>query len=269
MKVLVTGAAGRVGANVVKRLLSRNIDVRAMVMAGDPYAKKLMALSGVEVVEADLRDQASVSRSCGGVTHVVHLAALMVMGDTLVDEFYNVNTLGTLRVLEGALREGPGLERFVLASTDSTYRPGDPPAVPLTENLPQEPADYYGTSKLLGEVLLRNRAAQFDIPYAIVRFGTVLSPEEADLIYRLSFLRGWLRTQQEQGRHATLWPLFEGQPKLVELFDAQVGDAPDDAAVSLVGPDGPWTLSVVDVRDAAYGTCLALTEPEAPVGRSI
>lgn len=267
MKVLVTGATGRVGANVVKKLASSGFDVKAMVTPSSAHAAKLESLANLEIVETDLRDQTGVSFACRDVTHVVHLAAKMVVGNIPIDDFYDVNTLSTVRLLEGAFREGPGLERFVLASTDSIYRPGDPPAVPLTEDVAQEPSDYYGTSKLLGEIILRNRAAQFDIPFSIVRFGTVLSPEEADNIYRLGFLRGWLRTQQEQGRNSTLWPLFDGQPNLVDVFDAQVGDAPDETAVSLVGPEGPWTLSVVDVRDAAQGTCQALTEPDA-VGRA-
>jgi nucleoside-diphosphate-sugar epimerase len=267
MKVLITGAAGRVGANLTKQLVSSGHDVRAMVTPGSVHAAKLASVTDAELVEADLRDQSSVSSACRGVTHIVHLAARMVVGDTPIDDFYDVNTLGTLRLLEGALHESPGLERFVLASTDSTYRPGSPPALPLTEELPQEPADYYGTSKLLGEIILRNRAAQFEIPFSIVRFGTVLSPEEAATIYRLGFLRGWLRVQQEQGRNSTLWPLFDGRAMLIDLFEAQVGDAADDTAVSLVGPDGPWTLSVVDVRDAAQGARRALTEPGA-VGRA-
>ncbi|MEU3274242.1 NAD(P)-dependent oxidoreductase [Saccharomonospora sp. NPDC006951] len=263
MKVLVTGATGRVGANVVKRLAVSGVAVRAMVTPGDAKKAKIEDLPNVELAEADLRDQNSVSRACRGVTHVVHLAAQMVLGGMPVDRFYDINSLGTLRLLEGVLADSDRFERFVLASTDSTYRPGKPPKLPLTEDVEQVPTDYYGTSKLLGEIILRNRAVQFDIPFSIVRFGTVLSPEEADGIYRLGFLRGWLGTQQRQGRMSTLWPLFDDRADLVEIFDAAVGDAPDAAAVSLTGPEGPWTLSVVDVRDAAQGVCRALTEPGA------
>lgn len=267
MRVLVTGAAGRVGANVVSRLVADGITVRALVLPSDPHAQKLAAFPRVEVVEGDLRDQQSVDRACVGVTHVVHLAASMILGDMPVDEFYDINAFSTLRLLEGALRNGAELERFVLASTDSTYRPADPPATPLTEDVPQVPADYYGTSKLLGEIILRNRAEQYDIPYAIVRFGTVLSPDEADTIYRLGFLRGWVATQQQQGRSSTLWPLFDGQPDLTTVIDEAAADAPDDTATGFVGPDGPWTLSAVDVRDAAQGVHRALTAPGA-VGRA-
>lgn len=263
MRVLVTGAAGRVGANVVRKLVSSGIQVQAMVMPGDPNATKLQAFPGVRVVEADLGDQAAIDIACEGVTHVVHLAAQLVRGNTPVDRFYDVNAFGTLRLLEGALRRGADLERFVLASSDGTYRPGDPPAVPLTESAPQVPADYYGTGKLLGEIILKNHAAQFDIPYSIVRFATVVSPEEAGNMFRVGFWRALL-SWQSLGRDSHLWPLFRDQPNLLATFDAQAGDAPDHVAAGLTGPDGtPWTLSMVDVRDAVEGVFKALTEPGA------
>lgn len=234
-----------------------------MVQPGDPQRAKLEAFPGLRIVEADLGDQAAIDAACQEVTHVVHLAAQLVRGATPVDRFYDVNALGTLRLLEGALHSGAGLERFVLASSDGTYRPGRPPARPLREDTWQEPADYYGTSKLLGEVVLRNHAAQFGIPFSIVRFATVISPEEAGTMFRLSFWRavlGW----QAIGKDSHLWPLFDGQPDLVRLLDEQVGDAPDDTAVGLRDAElQPWTLSLLDVRDAVDGVYRALTEPGA------
>lgn len=267
MTVLVTGAAGRVGANMVKRLVTDGHEVVAMVMHGDPQAAKLSGLP-VRIVEADLGDQAAIDAACRGVTHVVHLAAQLVRGATPVDRFYDVNALGTLRLLEGMVRHGAGLERFVLISTDGTYRPGDPPAVPLSEDAPQEPAEYYGTSKLLGEVILRNHAAQYDIPYSIVRFATVVDPVEAANMFRLGTMRSLLG-RAELGRDTNIWQLFDGHPDLVPILDAAAGDAGEDVAVSLVGPTGtPWSLHMVDVRDAVEGVYRALTEPAGASGRA-
>lgn len=266
MRVLVTGAAGRVGANMVKRLVSSGIEVTAMVMPVDRQVGKLARFPDVRIIEADLADQAAIDLACKDVTHVIHLAAQLVRGDTPVDKFYDINAFGTLRLLEGVVHAGVNIGRFVLASSDGTYRPGDPPAVPLTEDVPQEPADYYGTSKLLGEIILRNHAAQFDIPFAVVRFATVVSPEEAANMFRVKFWRavlGW----QELGKDCHIWQLFHGQPNLLKIFNAAVGDAAEDTAAGLVGPDGtPWSLSMVDVRDAVEGVYLALTEPDAVGG---
>jgi UDP-glucose 4-epimerase len=262
MRVLVTGATGRVGANMVARLLASGADVRAMVMPGDPQAVKLSTMSGLEIVEAELTDQAAIDAACRDVTHVVHLAAQLVRGETPVDRFFDINAFGTLRLLEGVVKAG-GVERFLLASTDGTYRPGDPPMVPLPEDAPQEPADYYGTSKLLGETILRNHAAQFDIPYVITRFATVLDPVEAAGLFRVSWMRALLR-KAELGRDTNIWQLFRGHPTMARIFDSAVRDAPDETAAGLLGPDGqPWSLHLLDVRDAVEGLYLALTVPAA------
>lgn len=268
MTVLVTGAAGRVGANLVRRLVGSGMDVTAMVMPGDPQVAKLAGLESVRIVEADLGDQAAIDAACEGVTHVVHLAAQLVRGDTPVDRFYDINALGTLRLLEGALRCGAGIERFVLISTDGTYRPGDPPAVPLTEDVPQEPAEYYGTSKLLGEVILRNHAAQYDIPFSIIRFATVVSPEEAARLFRLGTWRELLG-RVRLGKDTNIWQLFRDRPDLLETLEAAAGNTSEDTAVALVGPEGtPWSLHLVDVRDAVEGVHRALAHPAGASGRA-
>lgn len=266
MNVLVTGATGRVGANMVRRLAQAGATVTAMVMPNDPQSRKVNDLPGVRVVPADLGDQRAINQACQGITHIVHLAAQLVRGGTPVDRFYDMNAFGTLRLLEGAAHTGT-VERFVLASTDGTYRPGAPPAVPLTEETEQTPADYYGTSKLLGEIILHNHAAQFDIPYSIVRFATVVSPEEAPSLFRLAFARELLG-RAALGKDTNIWQLFQNRPDMSRLLQSATDGLPDESAVVLRGPDGQsWTLHLVDVRDAVEGVYLALTHPNA-LGRA-
>ena len=77
MKVLVTGAARRGGANVVKRLVDEGLQVRATLQPGDPQGKKLDALPATRVVEANLGDQLVID-ACENVTHIIHLAAQFV-----------------------------------------------------------------------------------------------------------------------------------------------------------------------------------------------
>lgn len=266
MTVLVTGATGRLGANVVSRIAMHGMEVRALVRPGAERVRKIDQIPSVQVVEGDLHCQESLDRACEGVSHVVHLAAQMVVGTRPVDEFYDINTLGTLRLLESFIRNGLNIERFILASTDSVYRPGDPPGVPLREDMELVPADYYGTSKLLSETIVKNRARQFEVPFVILRFGTILSPEESGTVYRLSFLRDWLRTQQNLGKASTLWPLFVGRPDLADVVERAAGQAPEDSALAIVGPDGPWTLSVVDVRDAVQAVWRSIEESSAAGG---
>lgn len=263
MKVLVTGATGRVGRNVVSRLASEGTAIRALVRRGSSRLEDISSFPTVEIFEGSLLDQESVNDACKGVTHVIHLAAQIALGDHPVDQFYETNSFSTLRLLEGVLRFGDDPQQFVFASTDSTYRPGRPPEVPLLETTKQNPSDYYGTSKLLSEIILRNRSEQFDLPFTILRFSSIIRPMEADRMYRLGFIKSWIRSNQKAGRRSTLWPLFHGKGDVAQFVDKVVGDAPDETAVGLNGPEGPWTLSMVDVRDAAESVCQSIKESGA------
>src|SRR3712207_3754831 len=72
--VLVTGATGRIGANLCRALRARDYRIRAVVLPGDRAVAKLVGLHA-DVVEADLRDEAAVVAACEGVDAICHLAA--------------------------------------------------------------------------------------------------------------------------------------------------------------------------------------------------
>lgn len=260
-KVLVTGASGRVGANVVRQLSHNGVPVRAMVMPHDHMASKIAGIQGVEIVEADMGDQGSITKAVKGCSDVIHLAVQLIRNGTPVDRYFDINSFGTLRLLEGIVAQG-GIDRFVLVSTDGTYRPGNPTEVPLKENSPQLPGDYYGTSKLLGEVITTNWAAQYDIPYSIVRFATVISPEESLKYFRYESVMELL-SRAYLGKDTNIWQLFSGQPDMASILKESVhGDG--NPGISLVGPDGDsWSMHVVDVRDAVQGVLLAYSHPNA------
>jgi UDP-glucose 4-epimerase len=263
MSVLITGASGRVGANVVYELVAAGRAVAAMVMPGDPLRRKLDLIDGLEVVEADLSDQAAINSAVKSRTAVVHLAAQLGRGETPVDKFFDVNAFGTLRLLEAVVRQAPDIERFVLASTDGTYCPGAPSARPLREDSPQTPGDYYGSSKLLGELILKRWVAQYGLPYSVVRFGTVLSPEEAVSRFRFEHIRSFL-SRAKLGRESNIWQLFDGQPDMLRILESSVPDPHSNPAVAVYGPDStPWTVHLADVRDVVRGVLLALDHPAA------
>jgi UDP-glucose 4-epimerase len=198
-----------------------------------------------------------------GVTHIVHLAGQLPEPWVAPESYFDVNAFGTFRLLEATAREGIRLARFVLASTDGVYRPGAPPTRPLSEDVPAVPGDYYGTSKWLAEVILRNHAVQYDVPYSIVRFATVVSPEETPAWFRYSRVLTVLG-RARLGRASNLWPLFDGRADLAAAVREQVPDGTGDPAVCLTGPAGdPWTIHMADVRDIVEGITLALRHPGA------
>lgn len=110
MSILVTGAAGYIGNNTVRRLVEQGKSVKAMVRDKDKAAKRLAGIGGdVEVVTADVTDRASLKRIMDGVDAVVHLVAIpMEKGGATYEE---INYQGTINVADAAM--DAGVERFI------------------------------------------------------------------------------------------------------------------------------------------------------------
>ena len=95
MKILVTGSNGRIGANLVRRLLQQGHEIRGFVFPGDAgRARKLDGIANVELVEGDLRDYAAVQRAVRGVDAVYHIAAAFASPHDNI-EYLQINGLGT------------------------------------------------------------------------------------------------------------------------------------------------------------------------------
>ncbi|MFJ8813497.1 NAD-dependent epimerase/dehydratase family protein, partial [Amycolatopsis thermoflava] len=257
--ICVTGVSGRVGSSLVPRLQRAGHDVRCVVRS-----RERLPVSGVEVVEASLTDAAALAGAVSGVDVVVHLAAQMVLGETPVERYYDINVMGTLRLLEAAVAQPAPVRRFVYASTDNTYDPAHAPREPITEDHPQLPGDYYGTSKVLCEQLVRNYHKLHGLDYTILRYGSVLAPNEAVALFRLDWVRGFLATHTAAGRRSNLWQLLAGGEDFLGALNEQIGDRDDNPALALTGPDGrPWAIHTTDVRDTVAGTLAAIDHPNA------
>jgi uncharacterized protein YbjT (DUF2867 family) len=109
MTVLVTGGTGFVGPHVVHALRARDLPVRALVR--DPERGSRFAAWGVELVQGDVTDPASLAKALDGVDAVVHLVAI-IKGSPA--DFERVMGQGTRNVV--AASKDAGVRRFVLAS---------------------------------------------------------------------------------------------------------------------------------------------------------
>jgi dihydroflavonol-4-reductase len=181
----ITGAAGHIGANLVRALCAQGRHVRALVH------RDRRALEGldVELVEGDVRDPPSLRRAFGGVEVIYHLAARisLAMDDwPLLEE---INVVGTRNVVEACRR--CGVRRLIHFSSIHALVQ-EPLDVPLDESRPlAESLRYppYDRSKAAGEKIVR-QAAERGLDAVILNPTGIIGPHD----YRPSHLGGILLT---------------------------------------------------------------------------
>jgi nucleoside-diphosphate-sugar epimerase len=266
--ILVTGATGRIGANLCRTLLARGYRVRAVVLPGDPGLAKLAGLD-LEIVVADLRGAAAVASACADVDAICHLAALIGGPDTVgmaVTDYWHANVDATLHVLEGARRNGR-LVKLVFASSDATYPTSNPRYSPVDESHPQDPVNLYGLTKVVGERMCRDYATEFALPVTVVRYGGVSTPDERASVGGASPSAHATRLREAKRSHDNyLWANVRDHERPWEYLEPLAED--DDRLIALTDQEGrPWQTHSTDVRDAVQGTVLAL-ECAAAVGEA-
>jgi nucleoside-diphosphate-sugar epimerase len=161
VRALVTGAAGGMGARLVRALAARGLTVRGMVLPGDPLRHRLDG-TACQVVEGDLGDPAALAQACSGVELVYHLAAVILSADRTV--FARVNRDGTANVVRAAA--AAGVRHFVYVSSASVVYPRLTP---------------YGQSKLAAEQIVKAEGA---FAHTIVR-PTLVYDEKGGQEFRL------------------------------------------------------------------------------------
>jgi dihydroflavonol-4-reductase len=202
-KILVTGATGFLGHNLVAHLVEQGYAVRALVRETSD-TRQLTAL-GVELVTGDVRESTSVNAAVLGCRYVVHGAGLFRFWG-LVRDFERTNAEGSAYVLEAARRHG--VEKLVHISTVVVVG-APPPGQVIDENTLCQPADAYQRSKLDGENLVRMFHKTTRLPAVILRPGAFYGPWGRYAFNRLFFedpLKGLL-IQVHGGRRLT-FPAF-------------------------------------------------------------
>jgi nucleoside-diphosphate-sugar epimerase len=147
MRVLITGATGKVGSRLAKRLALRGDHIRALVR--DPSRAAELRERHVDVARGDLLDHHSLDAAVHGVDAVVHCASLYFHG-AASEQAHAVNDLGTQRLAE--LARAAGVKRFVYISTGLVY--GGNGGRLAREDDACAPSPGYFASKLAAERVL-------------------------------------------------------------------------------------------------------------------
>ncbi len=173
MRVLVTGAAGFIGSNLCRRLVSEGHDVVGLDDLSDGRLENLAGVPEVRFEQADLRDEDAVLDAARGCAAILHQGAMRSVPRSITqpERTTDVNVRGTLNVLLAA-REGPAT--VVFASSSSVY--GDQSTFPLREDLAPLPRSPYAASKLAGEAYCRACWLSFSVPTVSLRYFNVYGP---------------------------------------------------------------------------------------------
>ncbi|MYC23912.1 MAG: NAD(P)-dependent oxidoreductase [Caldilineaceae bacterium SB0662_bin_25] len=264
MKILVTGGTGRIGANLVTRLLDKGHDVRSLVYPGDASrAHKLDAYANVETVTGDLRNLEDVRNAVKGVDAVYHIAAAFG-GPFDNRQYLDINAMGTLNLLESVRTECPNLHRFVYACTEAVYWKledyGRYFEEPVTEDMV---ARYhhmpYFLTKWIGEELAMTYYYQYQVPSTSFRFSTVIEPSEffndAGIPMRLAFSSSYERYKSDNSDDPDTQAILD---------DLRAKWTDEDQLLLSRNPNGvPHKQHFCDVRDIARGLLLGIEKEEA------
>ena len=236
-KVLVTGGFGRVGSSVIPMLLKDGYKVKVLGRHDKPDAPYR---NDIEVCVGDLSNYEFVYNAIGDTDIVCHLAAQFP--PLFFDEakIIESNVLGTFNVLQAM--KNSGRKRIVFASTDAVYATGaslDAYKGPLTEDMPLNPINVYGITKVVNETAIKKYARLFDFSYVILRFFWSMRSEE---MIRL---------------------MFEARNYINDILAEDRTGITEDTIIELRCEDGSkYYDHITDFRDIALGTYLAIKKDD-------
>lgn len=180
MKVLVTGGAGFIGANLV-RSLSCTQGIMEVAVIDDLSFGDRSNLDGldVEFIEGSILDNHALDRASANVEAIVHLAARSSVPRSIAEPMaaHEVNATGTAMVLEAARRNDGA--HVIVASSSSVY--GATEVLPKSESLPTRPISPYAASKLATEAYTLAWSHSYGLPALALRFFNVFGPLQPPL----------------------------------------------------------------------------------------
>ena len=223
--MVVTGGAGFIGSNFVRRIVERYPDYRVIVFDLLTYAGNLDNLAGVldddrvSFVRGDIRDAAAVREVVCGANMVVNFAAESFVDRAILapDVFITTDVLGTYVLLQ-ASREF-GVERFLQVSTDEVY--GSIEEGSFTEQSDLDPSSPYSASKAGADLLVLASHRTFGTPVLITRssnnYGSFQYPEKIVPLFISNALDDQPLPVYGDGRNVRDWLHVEDNCAAIDL----------------------------------------------------
>lgn len=242
--VLVTGASGKVGRNLIPELVKAGYNVRAVRFEEPVEFEK------VEIVDGDIRDPGFAKRALPDIDVVIHLANCKENREV----FMETNIKGTFYLLDEAKRSGH-IKQFIQAGSDA--RAGIfyyPHPYPIDETYPHRAyPGYYAFSKVLEETMCEQYMIQYQLPITILRFSWI--HDEDDFLAHI--------TLKEPNFGVPVWKELAKTAEQKSYFEKNM-----DGVAKLVHSDGkPGIRHIVGIRDVVSSILLALGN-DAAIGHA-
>ncbi|MBX4200627.1 SDR family oxidoreductase [Candidatus Parcubacteria bacterium] len=178
-KYLVTGGAGFIGSNIIKKILENGDFVRAVDNLATGRRENIEEFSGhanFEFMEGDLTDLETAKKSVKGMDIVLHEAAVPSVQRSVEDPLksHHANITATLHMLIASKEEG--IKKFVYASSSSIY--GNNPQLPKKEDFPVLPISPYALNKYAGERYAQIFWQLYGLPTICLRYFNVFGPKQ-------------------------------------------------------------------------------------------
>ena len=241
MAILVCGGAGYIGSHINKQLHKEGYET--IVFDNLIYGHK-EAVKWGKLVVGDLKnmDEIEAVFKNNQIDAVFHFAAYAYVGESVdhPEKYYYNNVANTLNLLHVMMKYG--CNRIIFSSTCATY--GEPEKVPITEDMPQNPINPYGATKLMVERIFQDYHKAYGLQYVVLRYFNAAGADPDGEI------------GESHNPETHIIPL---------VLDAASGKRPD---IKVFGtdydtPDGSCIRDYIHVYDLATAHLLALHHLEA------
>ena len=171
MNICVIGGAGYIGSHAVKLLVEKGHAVTVIDNLTNGHAAAVHPNARLFVADLANTFQLIDIFQRRKIEAIMHFAASAYVGESVIDprKYYRNNVANTVSMLDAM--HATCIKKLVFSSTCATY--GMPPKMPITEDLPQNPINPYGASKLMVERILLDTAKAEGLAFAAPRYFNV------------------------------------------------------------------------------------------------
>lgn len=180
MKVLVIGGAGYIGSHTARVLRGKGHQVLIYDNLDTGYAE---LAEGFELIQAGIKDVTKLAPALKRVDAVMHFAAHAYVGESVSNprKYFQNNVNAGLTLLDTMV--DVGVKKFIFSSTCAVY--GIPTKVPIPEDIPRQPLNPYGATKLAFEFALEAYGRAYDIRWVSFRYFNAAGADEDGTIGEL------------------------------------------------------------------------------------